>query len=89
MARSKTASDYNNLLRDLAVRLPNSGSNYYAVTLTGDRQGGIWRSVYTHWVDWADRGRLIEIRAASLIRAEIAVSTWRKAGERCLVVDNA
>ena len=87
MVQNKTAPDYNSLLSDLAVRLPNQDSDYYAVTLTGDKQGGIWRSVYSHWVDWADEDRRIEIRAASLIQADIAVAGWREVGERCLVID--
>ncbi len=76
------------LLSELAIELPSPTFEYYSVTLTGDKQGRILRSVYSHWVDFADKDRRIEIRAASLVRAEIAVATWRQAGERCLIVDS-
>jgi hypothetical protein len=88
MKQSRNGRDYNAILNDLAVQLPSPTSEYYAVTLTGDKQRRILRSVYSHWVGFADKDRRIEIRTASIVRAERAVAIWRRAGERCLVVNN-
>ena len=81
--------DYTSFLNKLASRLPDPASEYYAMTLTGNKHGDIVRSIYSQWVGYADKEYRIEIRKASLIRAEIAVARWREAGQRCLVVNNS
>ena len=88
MIRSETAWSYNTLLKDLAIQSPSSTSEYYAVTLVGDEQGRIFRSMFSHWIDFADKDRRVEVRAASIVRAESVVATWRRMGERCLVVES-
>ncbi|WP_225896378.1 HNH endonuclease [Amazonocrinis nigriterrae] len=67
---------------------PNPESPYYAITILADSDGNLKRSCYSHWVGWADLDQRIELRAASLIRADIMASLWLQIGQGYIVVNS-
>lgn len=66
---------------------PNPESEYYAITILVDSDGNLNSSCYSHWVGYADLDRRIELREASLIRADIMASWWLKIGQGYIVVN--
>ncbi|MBW4667099.1 MAG: HNH endonuclease [Cyanomargarita calcarea GSE-NOS-MK-12-04C] len=74
---------------DLACKEPNYNNQYYAITFTTDPNGEVIRSCYSHFVGWHDPDeKKVELRAASLVRADRFVEIWRDiSGEGCFIVD--
>lgn len=79
---------YEEYLDKVTSRLPNPDLNYYAITLSEDREGPFLFSVYSHYVGWCNDSQRAEIRQASVVIAEIVVEGWREAGEKCFVCDS-
>jgi len=84
----ETHLDYETLIKKLSIQTPNPACEYYAVTLNKDEGGRLYCSIFSEWVEWADKERRIEIRKASIVRADFVVERRRESGERCLVIDN-
>lgn len=69
-------------------RQPDLNRNYYAVTLLGKEDGNLEWAVYSHWVGFADEDRKIELRTASIVRAQNIADVWLELGESCAVVND-
>ncbi|BAT52744.1 HNH endonuclease domain protein [Nostoc sp. NIES-3756] len=67
---------------------PNSKFDYYAVTILADLDSNYKTSCYSHWVGYADIDRRIELREASLIRADVMARLWLDIGQGYIVVDS-
>jgi hypothetical protein len=60
--------------------------DYYSITLRADSNGKPVVEVFTHFVGWADPDCRLEIRRASLVRAEALIKHWTESGEPFVVV---
>ena len=76
-------------VKELTQRRPNTGRDYFAFTILADDQGDVRWSSYSRPAGWADPGGQIELRAASLVRADTLVRFWTDIGESFVVVDEA
>lgn len=66
----------------------NAHKDYYAFTLLMLEDGQIIRQTYSEWVGLADSESRIELRKASLIRADLTCKIYRETGLGCVVVNN-
>lgn len=82
------ASSLRQQISDITTRNPEPDLDYYAITVLGKEDGNLSWSCYSHWEGWADVERRIELRAASIVRAERIAELWRDIGQSCAVVNN-
>lgn len=78
----------NEWIAEITTRDPNPERDYYAVTILGKPNGDLEWHCYSHWVGFADEERHVELRAASIVRAERMCHLWREIGQSCTVVDD-
>ena len=75
-------------VKEITERRPDPNRQYYALTILADEKGNLTWSCYSHWAGWADAGRRIELRAASLVHADNMAKLWTEIGEGCVVLDD-
>jgi len=75
-------------IAELTTRTPAPDSQYYALTILGNPSGDLEWHCYSHWVRFADKEERVELRAASIVRAELVCNGWREIEQSCAVVDN-
>ncbi|MEV1200181.1 HNH endonuclease [Microbispora rosea] len=63
-------------------------AEYYALTLLGNRRGGISWSAYSHFVGWSTRQPKWQIRQASIVRPHVMASIWCNLGQGWVAVHN-
>ncbi|MDJ0796894.1 MAG: HNH endonuclease [Calothrix sp. MO_167.B12] len=73
---------------EIATKQPNPEAEYYSITFTANSSGEVFSSCYSHFVGWENLDRRIELRAASLVKANRMLSFYRSIGEICLVIDS-
>ncbi|MEH2071667.1 MAG: HNH endonuclease [Nostoc sp.] len=73
---------------EIARKQPNSEAQYYSITFTANSSGEVFSSCYSHFVGWENSERRIELRAASLVKADTILNFYRSIGESCLVIDS-
>jgi len=83
-----TAPSLHERISEITTRNPDPGLNYYAITVLGKEDGNMSWSCYSHWERWANIERRVELRAASIVRAERIAELWRNIGESCAVVNS-
>jgi hypothetical protein len=65
----------------LELKQIRPGSEYYALTLTAGRRGGISWSAQSHFIGWSKRRDGWEIRKASLVDPEKMAELWKGVGQ--------
>lgn len=72
----------------LSSRSPDPQAEYYAVTFLAKEDGKLEWSCYSHWEGFTDEDCRVEIRSASLVKADKIALLWREqTGQSCLVID--
>jgi hypothetical protein len=73
--------------KGIGLGIANPNADYYAVALTADQRGKIERSVFSHFVGWADAGCRIELRTASVVNVERMSKVWCELGQSSVIVN--
>lgn len=73
---------------EITARAPAPDRDYYAITILGRPDGDLEWHCFSGWVGFSDEERRVELREASIVRAEIVCDLWREIGESCAVVDD-
>jgi hypothetical protein len=83
------ASDSPSALEDQLKRMarPKPTHSYYALTVTADAAGTVTWSMFGGWVGTTPTEPKRDIRAASVVRADVMAGVWAKLGESFLVID--
>ena len=77
-----------NIAKNMSCREPNEKFAYYQLSLVASENDQPLWSVNSHWVGFQDDERKIELRKASIIRADRIVEAYRnELREGCFVVE--
>jgi hypothetical protein len=67
----------------------DAAHDYFALTITANRHGGVVTSVYSRWVGWSERREGWEVREASLVNPKLMTEAWELLGHSWSAVHNA
>ena len=75
-------------ISEINNREPDQARDYYFFTILCKSNGNFEWYCYSHWVGYADEERRIELREASIVKADNVCAQLRKKGESCAVVND-
>ena len=72
----------------LQFQIPMAGADYYCITLLGNEDGTIEKSIISHWAGFTDTKPQREIRVASIIDPQSCREAFRMLKEPSSIVSN-